>query len=315
MYRTAALGALRRNTSKGMVFYNLVSNIKHISAVPFGWVHAGSPGAWWTGLHLQHTLEGQQFLDKFKEVSNRNAGELSYDELQKYMRKDPEGIFQKGWSMAERYGFLIGRQIDENNSKATFIGRYLNNLKEAGLPASLEEPVNQQAAANALVSMRRVVSSTHPKDLPPVLSRGQGFGGGIDWARTVYAFKQFALERYSQKHDIVAALKSGNYLRAAGFLGAAGLAGLYESQVAGVVHHAVNSITGQQDKKDTESWYEKLAMDQLGIIPIVGPLLSMAIYHGSSGIPLIDTIKQGASGMYGAISAKTGEAKKSNAIK
>jgi len=316
IHRWQLLDSARRASSKGLVFYNLVSNIKHISAIFQGFVNAGSPVRWYQGVHLQNTAEGKAFLENFPQVIQRGAGELSFQELQKNIMRDPEGIFAKTMDLGERYGFIVGRAVDELNSRAVFIGRYLKNLEDKGLTPDLKGPINEEAAYNAIAYMRRTVSSTLPKDIQPVLGKGAGFGGNVSLARTMNAFKQFALERWSlMRYDIPVAFKTGNYTKGIATIVACLAAGIYETQLPGVIKGVSQGIFGKPSgqKEDKETWYQKLLMDGLTMIPYVSIPVSMALYK-DAGIPIVDAVRNLAMSGYGVATAKTGEGEKSKLI-
>ena len=315
-HRWELLDNARQASSKGLVFFNLVSNIKHMSAIPQGFVNSGGVPNWWKGTHLQHTPEGIAFLENFPQLMQRGAGEQSFQELQKNLMKDPEGIFAKTMSMGERYGFILGKAVDELNSRSVFIGRYLKNLEDKGLNQTLEGPINQDAAYNAMAYMRRTVSSTLPKDIQPTLGRGAGFGGNVSLARTMNAFKQFALERWSlMRYDIPTAFQQGNYTKAGATVLAVLAAGVYETQLPGVVKGISEGVFGKDPnkKENEETWYQKLVLDSLMMIPYVSSIASIAQYK-DAGIPVVDVARNVVMSAYGAATAKTEQGKKKNLI-
>src|SRR4029077_19726895 len=172
-HRMSLVDMARRGASRSLVFFRLTSNIKHLSAVPHAVMNAGGFNYFYEGLYHQFSAEGQAFLDKIPQVMSRQAGDISLQELQDRMAK----FGPIRW--ADRWGFVIGKEVDAINSRAVLIARYLQNLRDKGLTPSLTAPVNMQALANALVFMRRSVSSTLAKDIQPVLCRGLGFGGNV----------------------------------------------------------------------------------------------------------------------------------------
>jgi 3D (Asp-Asp-Asp) domain-containing protein len=315
-HRWELLDNARQASSKGLVFFNLVSNIKHASAIPQGFANAGGPSYWWKGTHLQHTPEGLAFLENFPQITQRGAGEQSFQELQKNLMKDPEGIYAKTMSIGERYGFILGKAVDELNSRSVFIGRYLKNLEDKGLPATLQGEINQDAAYNAMAYMRRTVSSTLPKDIQPTLGRGAGFGGNVSLARTMNAFKQFALERWSlMRYDIPTAFQQGNYTKAGGTVLCVLLASLYETQLPGVVKGISEGVFGKDPnkKEEHETWYQKLALDTLMMLPYVSSIASVALYK-DAGIPVVDVARNVVMSGYGAATSKTEQGQKKNLI-
>ena len=164
--------------------------------------------------------------------------------------------------------------------------------------------------------MRRTVSSTLPKDIQPVLGKGAGFGGNVSLARTMNAFKQFALERWSlMRYDIPAAFKSGNYTKGVATIAACLAAGIYETQLPGVLKGMSQGIFGKPtgQKEDKETWYQKLLMDSLTMIPYVSIPVSMALYK-DAGIPIVDVVRNMAMSGYGVATAKTGEGTKNQLI-
>lgn len=315
-HRWELLDNARQASSKGLVFFNLVPNIKHMSAIPQGFVNSGGPSYWWKGMHLQHTPEGVAFLENFSQIMQRGAGEQSFQELQKNLMKDPEGIFAKTMSMGVKYGFILGKAVDELNSRSVFIGRYLKNLEDKGLPATLAGEINQDAAYNAMAYMRRTVSSTLPKDIQPTLGRGAGFGGNVSLARTMNAFKQFALERWSlMRYDIPTAFQQGNYTKAGATVLAVLAAGVYETQLPGVVKGISEGVFGKDPnkKENEETWYQKLVLDSLMMIPYVSSIASIAQYK-DAGIPVVDVARNVVMSAYGAATSKTEQGQKKNLI-
>lgn len=290
VHRMPLLDMARRASSRSMVFFRLASNIKHVSAFPQGLANAGTPAHWFRGIHGQFTPEGKAFLSNFPQVTQRQAGDWSYAELQRNLIKDPDKLFTKAMSLADRYGFVLGKEIDSLNSKATFIGRYLYNLDQKGDTRGLSVPVDQGAAYNAMTFMRRTVSSTLQKDVQPVLGRGMGYGGNVSVARTLNAFRQYGMERWSlMRYDIPQAFKSGNYTRGAALTTAVIAAGLYETNIKGALDKGWSTIFGTgETKKPKDTMAERLFLDAITMAPYMNNVVSAAQY-GESGIPAVDT--------------------------
>jgi hypothetical protein len=310
------LDMARRGSNRALVFFRLTSNIKHLSAVPQAIVNAGGPEYFFRGLHAVASKDGNAFLKNFPQVTERQAGDMSLQELQRSLGNVPTGLFPKGLAMADRYGFILGKEIDALNSRAVFLGRYLRNLEDRGIKTGFSGPLDQSAAGNALAFMRRTVSSTLAKDVQPVLGRGQGFGGNVSVARTMNAFRQYALERWSLlRYDTPAAFRSGNYLRGVALLTAATVAGLYETNVASAVKHLGNVIVGRDDShdKEHESWLERLMVDGFSMVPYANNIVS-AVQWGQSGIPLVDNFVRAGEAASRVANAKTDEGKKSAVI-
>ena len=174
VHRMPLLDMARRGSNRALVFFRLTSNIKHLSAVPQAIVNAGGPEYYFRGLHAMFSKDGISFLKQFPQVTERQAGDMTLQELQRSLGNTPSGLFPKGLALADRFGFILGKEIDALNSRAVFLGRYLRNLEDRGIKTGFSGPVDQAAASNALAFMRRTVSSTLAKDVQPVLGRGQG---------------------------------------------------------------------------------------------------------------------------------------------
>jgi hypothetical protein len=315
VHRMPLLDMARKGSNRALVFFRLTSNIKHLSAVPQAIVNAGGPEFYFRGLHSVFSKEGKAFLENFPQVTERQAGDMSLQELQTSLGNDKSGIFPKGLAFADRYGFVLGKEIDALNSRAVFLGRYVRNLEDRGIKTGLSGPIDQTAAGNALAFMRRTVSSTLTKDVQPVLGRGQGFGGNISVARAMNAFRQYALERWSLlRYDAPQAFKSGNYTRGVALIAAATAAGLYETNIASAVRHAGNALIGNEEKdKEHETWLQRLMVDGFSMVPYANNVVSAAQW-GQSGIPLIDNFVNAGKTAKRVASAKTEEGKKSAII-
>ncbi len=316
-HRWPLLDMGRRAASRSLVFFRLSSNIKHLSAIPQGMVNAGGPTYYWDGLHSQMTREGKDFISNFPQLMQRQAGEMSYAELQRNLVKDPDKLFPKAMTLADRYGFILGKEVDAVNSRSVFIGRYKKNLEDKGKSPDLSAPIDRQAAYNAMAFMRRTVSSTLSKDIQPALGRGQGFGGNVSVARAMNAFRQFALERYSLlRYDTPEAFKSGNYTRGLAIITASLIAGLYETQIAGALKKGWHAVLGREQpvEKHPESWQQKLMLDGFSMIPYANMPVQQAQW-GESGIPIVDTMTGVGKAVGETGRAKTPEARKAAAIR
>lgn len=315
VHRMPLLDMARKGSNRALVFFRLTSNIKHLSAVPQAIVNAGGPEFYFRGLHDVFSKEGKAFLENFPQVTERQAGDMSLQELQTSLGNEKSGIFPKGLAMADRYGFVLGKEIDALNSRAVFLGRYVRNLEDRGIKTGLSGPVDQAAAGNALAFMRRTVSSTLTKDVQPVLGRGQGFGGNISIARAMNAFRQYALERWSLlRYDMPQAFKSGNYTRGVALLAAAVAAGLYETNIASAVRHAGAALLGSDEKdKEHETWLQRLMVDGFSMVPYASNIVS-AVQWGKAGIPLVDNFVNAGQTAGRVVKARTGEGRKSAVI-
>lgn len=283
VYRWPLIDMFRRGANRSLVFFRLTSNIKHASAIPQGVINSGGFDWYWQGLHHQFSPEGVKFLEKFPQIMQRQAGDVSLQELQDTMNR------MAPMRLADRWGFVLGKELDARNSRAVFIGRYLKNLKDAELEPNLENPVNQKAAYNAMAFMRRTVSSTLAKDIQPVLGRGMGYGGNVTVARMMNAFRQYALERWSlMRYDMPEAFKSGNYLRGLSLLGAVGAASVYEVSVPLAVKKGWNMLFHvPENHKHDESMFMRISKDLFSMGPYTNNLL--ALYEwGETGTPLVD---------------------------
>lgn len=301
-----------QGTSRSMVFFNPISNIKHASAIPMGMVNAGGAAHWWRGISAAHTPEGEAFMSNFPEVTERNSGELTIEDFQKLVDSFSDSKGAALMRGVDKYGFMVGKFIDHENSTAVFIGRYLKNLEDKGLKPDLSGPIDQEAAYNAITFMRRTVSSTHAKDLPAVLTRGFGGSGktNLSLAKAFFQFKQFVMERYSQvRYDLPAAVAQKDFGKAIGMVSAISAAVLYETNISPAVHKAAalaySQATGQpqqEDKRDKEVFTpaeiaKRAAWDVVGLPPYSSPVIA-GIQSGmaggwmgaKTGIPVLDAL-------------------------
>lgn len=300
VYRMPMLDMFRRGANRSLVFFRLSSNIKHASAIPQGIINSGGFDYYWSGLHHQMTAEGKAFLDKFPQIMQRQAGDVSLQELQDTMGR----MAPIRW--ADRWGFVLGKELDAINSRSVFIGRYLKNLQDKGMTPTLKGDIDQAAAYNAMVFMRRTVSSTLAKDIQPVLGRGMGYGGNVSVARMMNAFRQYALERWSlMRYDVPEAFKSGNYTRGLAIMGAIGAAGMYEISVPLALKAGWNALFHvPEGKKHDESMAMRLATDLFSMAPYTSNLVN-AYRWGETGVPLADIAVSGAKAVRSAISGKS----------
>lgn len=325
--RWRMLDRIVQGTSRSMVFFNPISNIKHASAIPMGMMNAGSAGHWWRGISAAHTPEGEAFMAHFPEVTERNSGELTIEDFQKLVDSFSDSTGAKLMRAVDKYGFMAGKAIDRENSQAVFIGRYLKNLEDKGLAPDLSAPIDEQAAYNAITYMRRTVSSTHAKDLPSVLTRG--FGNNISLAKAFFQFKQFVMERYSQlRYDLPASIARKDFGKALGMISAISAAVLYETNIAAAVHKATalaySGVTGQpeqEDKKDSQAFTpsamaSRAAWDVAGLVPYSSPIiagiqskLSGGWMGTRTGIPVVDAFAAIPFDLTGVVTAKSGKSK------
>ena len=313
--RWSLLDMTRRGATRSMVFFRLTSNIKHISSVPQAMFYtASSPHGFVRGISDQFTKDGTRIIQAFPQIFQRQAGDMSMQELQNYLRGP---WFSKALSFNDRWGFVIGKEVDAIVSRAVFLSRYVEALEKKGIKSGLSGPINYDAAYKALPWMRRTVSSTLAKDLQPTLVRGAGFSGNVSMARTFFAFKQYGLERYSLlRYDVPKAFQSGNYTRGAALIGAALLAGLYETNIAQAVRKGWHRLAGINDdkvKQEMPQW-EKITLDTFGMFP-GGSTVESAIRWGETGVPLVDAWVSAFKDIGRTFTAKTPEGTKAAIIR
>src|SRR4029077_21073444 len=135
--------------------------------------------------------------------------------------------------------------------------------------------------------------------------RGLGFGGNVTLARMLNAFRQFALERFSQvTYDMPQAMKSGNYLRAMGILIAALAACIYEVEVPEAIRKGWAYLFKiPPNKKHDESLVMRMLLDTASLCPYANNVIA-AVRFKETGIPLLDLPVTAASNLKTAVTGK-----------
>ena len=289
-HRWPALDKMRRGTSRAMVLYRLLPNIKHTSSVPLAAYHAGGLNYLYDGFHYQMTPEGKEFLRMFPQVFSRQAGSITYAEMR---------------ARADFYGFYAGRFFDASIARATFIGRFLKELKAMGRVPTLDQddiadatdpstPIGK-AAYTAANRMTRAVSSTLPKDMQPMLTQGLGFGGNISIPRAIAQFGLFRLERYSNVLDIPKTFKRSP-MAGLGLLLALASTVAWEAAITAGGATISYLLLPESAKKKVrkaktfgEEFVHRAVEDVLSWPPYMSNILA-AWRYGESGVPAEDTI-------------------------
>ncbi len=245
------------------------------------------------GFDQSLTKEGRAFIKKnFPEVYERAGGEETIQQL----------IQGNLWSKIQGKFFLPERFIDQALSRATVMGAYMKEMASMGHdPHSVyNEPYNEKAGARALVTARKVVTSSLRKDAPQALSRGTLTGGSMTLKNAIFQFQSTMLKNAGYAyHEIYAkGIEKGDYLAATtatatmlGVLAAVSALTLGQKEI-------MSSLTGtkSKDKRDVaEHMKDEMVLEGLRQIPVVGPIATAAFTHAESGIPALDTYIQGAS--------------------
>ncbi|MEP6672349.1 MAG: hypothetical protein ABJF10_24505 [Chthoniobacter sp.] len=311
------LDTLRQHLSLGSIGFRLASNIKHASNMAFSMYHAGGPGWYSKGLRESLSDRPNDWISKnAAEVLDRHGAEPAQEELE---RGSPGTKWLGKVSVAaQKYAFLIARNIDQINARATFIGAYQHELAKAGKDPSnyLNEPVDRNRVNLALSLMRRAVASANPKDQPQALSRGSGIGGNVSIAKSVFAFQNVFLDMYSNlRHDFIRAGITEKDPGKALAMGAVLLAStLMETGIEHAVRGAEASITGhKKDDKHEDSFMKSVGVNVLRRIPFMSQALGV-IRYGGSGVPVLDVLPTALKNAYKVGAASSPQARNKAAV-
>lgn len=298
---------LRKRTSAGVIGFRIASQFVHLSNIPLAVARTGLAN-YQAGLRAALSSEGREFLKQnFAETFARGGGEPAMVEA----ASSDLSVFGKQIvpKSVVRAGFSIARQIDQLNSQATVLGSYFRSLREKGMDPSnyLDQPVDKEAQAKAMVLARRAVASPLPKDVPMVLSRGAGLGGNVSLARSLMQFQNIFLDQWSNiRHDLARAgiVEKNPALAAKMFLALTAMV-IAETGIRETVKAGIQSATGYQPKNEMPA-EGKLFVEVARRFPFMGQILAGVLY-GESGIPVLDSALAVPKNVYRGIKAKTPE--------
>jgi hypothetical protein len=290
---------VRKNLSTGIIALRPASQLKHLGFLPYAQYHSG--GSFWylMGLRAAHTKEGAEFLKThFAEIGERAGSDVGLQELQ-----EGTGTWSTIRRNAANLMFTLVRSIDHENSSATALGRYFYSLNKQGLDWSKfnEMPARMDSVQEARLRMRRAVASPLYKDVPLILTRGYGFKGSSTAAKSLFQFGNPKLDQWSNvRVDLLGAIRSGDYGRAAGLGSAIALGSAIETGVklgtgaalamaGGGLYQLYYGKKKQEKKKEpiTTQAKDEFIKDIITKIPLTSNVWQMIEYK-ESGIPLVD---------------------------
>jgi len=277
---------LRRNSGAGMLAFRVVSQFKHLSNVPLAVQRAGSKN-YWSAMNDVVTGKADSFLkEHFPETYERGGGEIGIAEAAQQSNKTLK--------KASELGFLVEKKIDQINAQACALGTYKRLMEEktgAGFDY-LNQPVDKEAQAKAMVLSRRAVASPSSKDVPLAISRGALTGGNISVARSLFQFSNIMLDQWSNiRHDFIGAgiLEKNPQLAGAMLLAITAVI-VAEDLIVTNIHDLENKILGYEPKKK-ESVAKSLSMEVLKRVPFANNVTS-AILYGETGVPVLQLLPE-----------------------
>jgi len=286
--RSRLLDVMIRNTSVGVIGLRLISQLKHLPNFAFSLANV-RPDFLARGMAEAFTPQGRAFIARnFAEISQRFGGEPAIAEL-------ANGNI---WRRAQAGSFVIERALDTVNARATVLGRYLQELNDAGKDWRNYPniPIDTEAQRKALVISRMSVTSPLRKDLPQAVSRGTLTGKNMSYTHALFQFQNTMLRQSSfLKHDIGdLGVKEGNIkqltIMALAFV--AMLAG--ESLIVEVNRKITGSKASAKRKADLPM---EMGTELSRRIPFIGNIVGMSKY-GETGVPVVDTSIQALKSSY-----------------
>jgi len=280
-----------RNTGVGILAIRFLSQGKHISN---GVIAAREVGSHlFPGMTESFTPQGEAFIKKnFAEVYQRAGGEEAIAQL----------ISGNAWEKFQGKWFWPERVIDKYLARGTVLGAYMKEMAKLGHDPHdiFDLPVDEGAQYRALVTARKVVTSSLRKDQPQLLSRGDFpiIKGNMTLKNAVTQFQSTMMKNAGYaKHEVWdMGIKKGDYVAAA--TAAATVLGVLATVSALTLGQKaiMNWIVGSHKKEKHDlatRMAEEIGVESLRQIPVVGPIASAAVTHGQTGIPVVDTYSQG----------------------
>lgn len=292
--RNTTADAAIRATSVGILAVRFLSQIKHISNVVIATRELGGPSAVVEGLTQSLTKEGRDFIKQnFPEVYQRAGGEQAISDM----------LTGGKYAKTQAAFFLPERIIDQHLARASVLGAYMKELAAKGIdPATYADiPVDAKAQAKALVSSRKVVTSSLRKDAPQALSRGTLTGGNMTLRNAIFQFQSTMLKNagYFKNEFYDKGLQQGEYKAAAtaaatmfGVLAVVSALTLSQKKVMDELF-GKGGAKGQHEPEPPEALAEEIAVEGLRQVPVIGPVVGSTVTRGESGIPVLDTYVSG----------------------
>ena len=277
--RNVILDTLNRHASVAAIGYRAISNLKHVTNVPFALQFVNSD-------HLLNAVNevfsdrGKAFLKQnFPEVYTRAGGEFSIADLS-------DGT---AWEKIQNAGFEGEKLIDSVISRAAVLGRYTQELEAKGLDWRNYDqvPIDKEAQGLAIRISRQVVTSPLPKDLPSIIARSKN----PSYIKAIFAFQNTMLRQWSyinqelvQKGIVAKDAKQGSMALLV-------MMSVLASETT--LERASRSLTSSDTvKKPGDSFFKDLMVNTFRRVPGVGNLIAAAFYN-ETGINLIDTTVKG----------------------
>jgi hypothetical protein len=236
-----------------------------------------------SGFIDSNTSVGKHFLKKnFAEAYQRSGGEGTIQELLEGNR----------WQNLQGKSFVLERILDQQIAGAATLAAYKNELIAKGKSVEnyLSEPIDKDAQHQAMITARKIVTSSLKKDAPQAITRGKLMGGDMTATRAAFQFGQTALR---QIHYIGTELKEASNDRdviKASTAVAAVLAGL--AIESGMVEASRKFLGAPEKKGENASFGQDMAIEAVRKVPGAGNLIA-ALGHGDAGIPAFDITTHG----------------------
>lgn len=161
-----ALDGVKNRAMVGLLGFRL-SQFKHLANYPMGWREAGGPQWWARGFGAARSEEGRAFIAQhFPEILQGSGGDVTIREA-----AQSEGKVSK-------HAFVIDRILDSANRSSVALGKYFQQLDEAGHDWSSWDtiPANTDMLNNARASYVRSVGSAEVADRPLIVTKGTSVG-------------------------------------------------------------------------------------------------------------------------------------------
>lgn len=281
--RIPVVDALAKNYAVAILALRLFSQLKHVGNLAYALNEVG-PTSLARGFIDANVKDGRNFLKiHAPEAFQRSGGETTIKEL----------IAGNKWQRAQAAMFAPERVADRQIAGATTLAAYRNELARKGKSTEnyLMQQVDQKAMNAALITARKVVTSSLRKDSPQAISRGALSGGSMTLSRLQWQFQQTALRQihYAKTELLDEGIKQGEYAHA--LKAAAAILGALAFETA-MVHLSKVSVGTKSKPGDNNSIAQEMAGEEIRKIPFVGNVMTAAKYKGT-GFPTVDVTTAG----------------------
>lgn len=292
--RIPVIDTLAKNYAVAILALRVFSQLKHVGNLAYALNEVG-PTALARGFIDANTKDGRYFLKRCApEAFQRSGGETTIQEL----------IAGNKFQRSQAAMFAAERIADRQIAAATTLASYRNELSKRGIPTEnyLMQGLNRPSRNAALITARKVVTSSLRKDSPQAISRGSLSGGSMTLSRLQWQFQQTALRQihYAKTELLDEGIKQGEIVHAA--KAAAAILGALAFETAMV--HLSKSFVGTKTKPgDNNSLPQEMAGEEIRKIPLVGNIMTAGKY-GGTGLPTLDVTTQGLHAMGNVMSGK-----------